>query len=59
MLNADPLHKGIDPAIATLLKIYPDPSDTSVGDGLNTGGYRFNNPTTAWKTSSRSRPITT
>ena len=23
VLNADPLHKGIDPAIATLLKIYP------------------------------------
>src|SRR5260370_12102125 len=44
VLNADPLQKGIDPTIATLLKIYPDPNDTSVGDGLNTAGYRFNNP---------------
>jgi hypothetical protein len=44
VLNADPLHKGIDPTIATLLKIYPDPNDTSVGDGLNSAGYRFNNP---------------
>jgi len=44
VLNADPLHRGIDPAIATLLKIYPSPNDTSVGDGLNSAGYRFNNP---------------
>ena len=44
VLNADPLHKGIDPTIATLLKIYPSPNNNTVGDGLNYAGYRFNNP---------------
>ena len=44
ILNADPLHKGIDPTIATLLKIYPSPNNNDVGDGLNSAGYRFNNP---------------
>ena len=44
VLNADPRQKGIDPAIATLLKIYPSPNNTDVGDGLNYEGYRFNNP---------------
>src|SRR5260370_7666200 len=44
VLNADPLQNGIDPPIAPLLKIYPDPNDTSVADALNTAGYRFNNP---------------
>jgi hypothetical protein len=44
VLNADPLHKGIDPTMATLLKNYPDPNNTDVGDGLNYEGYRFNNP---------------
>src|SRR5215471_17194845 len=44
VLAADPLQKGIDPTIATLLKIYPSPNDNSVGDGLNSAGYRFNNP---------------
>ena len=44
VLDADPLHKGIDPTIATLLKNYPDPNDTTVGDGLNYSGFRFNNP---------------
>ena len=44
VLNADPLHKGIDPTIATLLKNYPSPNNNDVGDGLNYAGYRFNNP---------------
>jgi hypothetical protein len=44
ILNADPLKKGIDPAIAALLKNYPDPNNTDVGDNLNYEGYRFNNP---------------
>ena len=44
VLNADPLKKGIDPTIAALLKIYPSPNNTDVGDGLNYAGYRFNNP---------------
>jgi hypothetical protein len=40
----DPLHIGIDPAVKKLLDMYPDPNDTSVGDGLNTTGFRFNQP---------------
>jgi hypothetical protein len=44
VLNQDPRKKGIDPTIATLLKIYPSPNNTDVGDGLNYEGYRFNNP---------------
>jgi Carboxypeptidase regulatory-like domain/TonB dependent receptor-like, beta-barrel len=44
VLNADPLKKGIDPTIASLLKIYPSPNNNDVGDGLNYAGYRFNNP---------------
>jgi hypothetical protein len=44
VLNADPRHKGIDPTIATLLKIYPSANNNDVGDGLNYAGYRFNNP---------------
>ena len=35
VLAADPLHRGIDLTMATLLKNYPDPNDTTVGDGLN------------------------
>jgi hypothetical protein len=31
-----------DPAIVSLLAKAPTPNDTSVGDGTNTGGYRFN-----------------
>ncbi len=41
---ADPLHIGIDPAVAKLLAQYPAPNTNSVGDGLNTAGYLFNNP---------------
>jgi hypothetical protein len=44
VLNADPQHKGIDPTIATLMKIYPSANNNDVGDGLNYQGYRFNNP---------------
>jgi hypothetical protein len=41
----DPLHLGPDPSILTLLQSYPHPNDTTVGDGLNTAGYRFNSST--------------
>ena len=40
----DPLGKGIDPFIANLLKYYPTPNNTALGDGLNTAGYLFTNP---------------
>ena len=39
----DPLHIGIDPAVAKLLAIYPAPNNNNVGDGLNTAGFQFNN----------------
>jgi hypothetical protein len=41
---ADPLHIGIDPAVAKLLAEYPAPNNNNVGDGLNTAGFSFNNP---------------
>jgi hypothetical protein len=40
--NADPLHIGPAPAILKYLQQFPMPNDTSVGDGLNTSGFRFN-----------------
>jgi hypothetical protein len=38
----DPQHIGESPAILKILQAYPVPNDTTVGDGLNTAGYRFN-----------------
>jgi len=38
----DPAGIGEDPAVISLLQQYPLPNDTTVGDGLNTSGYRFN-----------------
>ena len=40
--NADPLHIGPNSAILKYLQQFPSPNDTSVGDGLNTAGFRFN-----------------
>jgi hypothetical protein len=44
IITNDPKHLGIDPSIAALLKIYPEPNNNNVGDGLNSAGYTFNNP---------------
>ncbi|MEO8026396.1 MAG: TonB-dependent receptor, partial [Bryobacteraceae bacterium] len=41
----DPRRLGIDPQVAKILALLPDPNDNTIGDGLNTGGYRFNAPT--------------
>jgi hypothetical protein len=41
----DPAGVGIDKSVAALLNQYPAPNNFDVGDGLNTAGYRFNNPT--------------
>jgi len=38
----DPAHIGPSVAVLNLLKTYPLPNDSSVGDKLNTLGYRFN-----------------
>ncbi|MGA2772145.1 MAG: TonB-dependent receptor [Bryobacteraceae bacterium] len=45
----DPLHLGIDPAIAKLLAIFPAPNTTSVGDGYNSSGYSFNQPNNSYE----------
>ncbi|MBV8906446.1 MAG: carboxypeptidase regulatory-like domain-containing protein, partial [Acidobacteriia bacterium] len=37
----DPLGIGEDSAILSILNNYPLPNDTTVGDALNTAGYRF------------------
>jgi hypothetical protein len=40
----DPRGIGIDPKVAENLDLLPDPNYLQIGDGLNTAGYRFNNP---------------
>jgi hypothetical protein len=42
IVTNDPLHKGIDPTVASLLSLFPAPSNNNVGDGLNSAGYQFN-----------------
>jgi hypothetical protein len=43
-LTNDPLHKGIDATVASLLSLFPAPNKNNVGDGLNSAGYQFNFP---------------
>jgi hypothetical protein len=38
----DPQHIGESAAVLKILQAYPVPNDNTVGDGLNTAGYRFN-----------------
>jgi hypothetical protein len=40
----DPAGKGVDAAVLQVLNAYPMPNDNTVGDGLNTAGYRFSYP---------------
>ena len=44
IVQADPLGKGIDPTVASLLKLYPAPNNNncSGSDGLNISCYDFN-----------------
>ena len=44
IVTNDPLHKGIDPTVAGLLKLYPAPNNNncSGADGLNSSCYIFN-----------------
>ena len=46
IVNADPLHKGIDPTVASLLKLFPAPNNNTCtgSDGLNSSCYSFNYP---------------
>ena len=41
----DRLGVGVNPEILRLFQQYPEPNDTTVGDGLNLAGYRFVTPT--------------
>lgn len=48
IVRNDPRGKGIDPQVAGILKLLPNPNNYGeIGDGLNTAGFRFNNPATA------------
>jgi hypothetical protein len=40
----DPRHLGIDPTIAAILAKLPASNNNDIGDGLNTAGFKFNNP---------------
>jgi hypothetical protein len=44
IVTNDPRKLGIDPIVAKNLALLPAPNNTSVGDGLNTAGFRFNAP---------------
>lgn len=43
--KVDPLHIGPSDAVLQLLQSYPLPNDNTVGDGLNTAGFRFKSST--------------
>jgi len=45
LLANDPRGLGLDPTVRSLLDLVPPPNDFTTGDGLNTAGFRFNNPT--------------
>jgi hypothetical protein len=44
IVRNDPRGKGIDPRMGELIRLLPAPNNFDVGDGLNTGGFRFNSP---------------
>lgn len=45
----DPRHIGVDPQMAKLFALVPAPNNTDTGDGLNTVGFRFNNPNDSYE----------
>ena len=44
IVRNDPRHLGIDPAIASQIRMLPAPNNFDLGDKLNTAGFRFNAP---------------
>ncbi|MCX6629813.1 MAG: TonB-dependent receptor, partial [Candidatus Solibacter sp.] len=40
----DPLRRGLDATVKSVLGGYPAPNSYSAGDGLNTGAYQWNSP---------------
>ena len=45
IMGLDPQHLGVNPVVLQYLNTFPLPNDNSVGDGLNTAGYRWRAPT--------------
>ena len=45
----DPLKKGVDPQVKKLFDLLPVSNNNDLGDGLNTAGYRFNNPSGSYE----------
>ena len=45
IFGADPLRRGLDSAVKSVLGGYPAPNSFTAGDGLNTGIYQWNSPT--------------
>ncbi|MFL6437498.1 MAG: carboxypeptidase regulatory-like domain-containing protein [Terriglobales bacterium] len=45
----DPRHVGVDPQMAKLFALVPAPNNLDTGDGLNTVGFRFNNPNDSYE----------
>jgi carboxypeptidase family protein len=46
---ADPRGIGIDKGVAAINALMPLPNNFDVGDGLNTGGFRFNTPSNSFE----------
>ncbi len=44
IVQNDPLGRGIDPSVRSVLGGYPAPNQYSAGDGLNTGNFVWNSP---------------
>jgi len=49
ILANDPLKKGVDSQVAKLLALTPAPNNADLGDGLNTGGFRYNAPSNGYE----------
>jgi len=47
----DPAGIGNSPALFNLIKRMPAPNDLTAGDGINSGGFRFNAPSPTYRTS--------
>ena len=39
---------GVDPQVKKILALIPNPNNTDIGDGMNTAGFRFNNPNNSY-----------
>jgi len=44
IFTSDPLRRGLDPSVKSVLGGYPAPNALNSGDGLNTGNFQWNSP---------------